>query len=234
LEAEAATAASAASRAPDWDVWVPAVTGLIGVLVGGFTQIGSAFLVAWQQRHHRLVDERAERERAQAAVDAERQYARAILARHLEAYARSCAHTMWCNDDPEEEGAMAIPDFPDWPRDVSWELLGAREMMEVRDIEVRVDLRQEQTAGAIHHGAATEQDARDYYRDSAARIGLEAWRVSEKLRTQAGVVPFEFPTGGSNFAEALAQHVAKLDEVVREWEERRRARAAAGQDDDLL
>lgn len=227
-------AAAAASGGVDWSVVVTAGTGFLGVLVGGLIQAGASYWTSEQQRKHRLLDESAERGREQAAVDAERQYVRAILARHLEAYARACAQAMWTNEDPEEDSAQSAPNFPDWPSDVSWQLLGANEMLEIRDIEVRVDMQHEQADGSIRYAASGIEEAREYLRDSAARIGLEAWRVSQKLRTKAGAQPFEFPGEGGNFAEALASRVEALDQQRREWEERRAKAAASGEADDFL
>lgn len=225
------TAEAATTTFDLWKVAVPAIAGLLGVMIGGSIQAFTAFFVANRQREHRLEDEQAERDRQDAKLEADRKFLRATLARHLEAYARSCAQAMWANDDYEEQGATNPPDFPAWPADVPWELLGANEMVTIRDIEIRVDIQREQVKGEVWHGAADEDDARSFYMDGAARIGLEAWQVSQELRRKAGVDPFEFPKGGGNFAESLADHVARLDEKAREYEERRAAKAAAGKDE---
>lgn len=228
-------AAQAAGEAAVWKTLIPAAFGLGGVVVGGIIQAASAFFVAVQQRRFRLDDEKAERSRADAKVDADRSYARALLARHLEAYARACAKAMWANDDPEEEGASGLPDFPPWP-EIAWELLGANEMAKARDIEVRVDMQKDWVQGAVWHGASHEGEAREYYRDAAAQIGLEAWNIARRLRDEAGVEPFEFPEGSVGFAEALQEHITRLEENQRARKERiaarRAARIAAGEEDD--
>lgn len=231
MAVEPTTVASSVSETLDWwKVWAPAGAGLLGVMIGGVIQAGTAFFVASRQREYRLDDEQAERDRQSAKLEADRQYVRAILARHLEAYARTCAKAMWANDDPEEEGATVAPKFPKWPPTVSWELLGPNEMVEVRDIEVRVDIQRENIEGTVWHSGADEGEAREYYMDGAARIGYEAWCLSQRLRSKAGVDPFDFPKIGGNFAQSLAEHVAKLDEKAREWEAARAAKAAAGKE----
>lgn len=211
-----------------WEAAVPAIAGLIGIVIGGSIQLFTASYVANQQRKHRLEDEQAGRAREEEKLEADRQFLRASLARHLETYARSCAQAMWVNDDFEEQGATNPPNFPVWPADISWELLNANEMVTIRDIEVRVDIQREQVRGEVWHGAANEEDARTYYMDGAARIGLEAWQVSQELRRKASVDPFEFPRMGGNFAESLAEHVARLDEQARQYEERQAANSVAG------
>jgi hypothetical protein len=204
-----AVAQATAATSDVWKTLIPAAFGLGGVVVGGVIQSGSAFFVALQQRRFRLDDEKGERDRAYAKVEADRSYARAVLARHLEAYARSCAQAMWANDDPDEEGTTGLPDFPPWP-EVSWELLGANEMAKARDIEVRVDIQKDWVQGAVWHGASHEGEAREYYRDAAAEVGLEAWNISRRMREEAGVEPFSFPKGSSGFAEALQEHADRL------------------------
>lgn len=229
------TAADTIAAADTWKALIPAAFGLGGVVVGGVIQASSAFVVATQQRRFRLEDEKAERERASAKLEADRSFARALLARHLEAYARACAKVMWANDDHEEEGATGLPDLPPWP-EIGWELLGANEMAKARDIEVRVDIQKDWVQGAVWHGASDVDDARTYYRDAAAEVGLEAWTISEKLRREAGVDPFSFPEGNTSFATALQEHVTRLEEreVARREKitARRAANLAAGIEDD--
>lgn len=221
-----------ASTSPAIEVLVTAGIGLLGVVMGGLIQMWSADLVASRQRRDRLKDEKADRDRQAEKLDADRKYLRAVLARQLEAYARACAQVMWDNDDEERSSASALPDFPDWPTDVAWELLGPNEMMTIRDIEVRVDIQREHVKGAVWYGANDEDDARSYYKDGAARIGLDAWLVSKELRQKAGVDPFEFPKEGGNFAESLAEHAAKLDEVERVFREKQQAAIDAAEGDD--
>lgn len=205
----------------------PAVIGLLGVLVGGGIQAVSSFWMAGRQRKDRLKDEAAARDREAATTEAGRSFVRAILARHLEAYARSCAEVMWANDDPDEEGAMMPPKFPAWPPDTAWELLAPDEMMMIRDIEVRVDIQRQQVEGVFRIAAADEGEARSYFMDGAARIGLDAWKAAQELRVRAGVPPFKFPRDDGGFAQSLAEHVKHLDESARLAEEHRAARAAA-------
>lgn len=228
-------AAQAAGEADVWKTLIPAAFGLGGVVVGGIIQSASAFFVAVQQRRFRLDDEKAERSRADAKVDAERSYARAVLARHLEAYARSCAKAMWANDDPDEGGGGGLPEFPPWP-EIAWELLGANEMAKARDIEVRVDMQTDWVHGAVFHDASDEGEAREYYRNAAARIGLEAWKIACRLRDEAGVERFQFPEGSVGFAESLQEHITRLEEKERARKERiaarRATRLAAGEEDD--
>lgn len=213
-----------------WEIAIPALAALLGVVIGGVLQIVSASYVARVQRTQRLNDEKAARDREAEELEADRKYVRAILARHLEAYARACAQAMWDNDDHEEKGATNPPEFPDWPPDIAWELLSPNEMMKIRDIEIRVDIQREHVKGSVWYGAADEDDARSYYMDGAARIGSEAWSVSKELRQKAEVDPFEFPNVGGNFAESLADRVERLDEEARLYEEKQAAKKAAGKD----
>lgn len=214
-----------------WEIIIPAMAALLGVVIGGVLQIASASYVARTQRAHRLSDEKAARDRDSEQLEADRKYVRATLARHLEAYARACAQAMWDNDDEELQGATNPPQFPDWPPDIAWELLSPNEMMAIRDIEVRVDLQREHVSGNVWHGAGDESAARVYYMDGAARIGTEAWSVSKRLRQKAEVDPFEFPSGSGNFADSLAEHVERLDEKARLYETRRAAKEAAKEHD---
>jgi len=228
---------AAADQADLWKAAIPAVTGLLGVLVGGGIQMFSAARLARMQRRDRQEDDQAERARVAARDEADRSYARALLARHLEAYARACAEVMWKNGSAEgdEELATDLPEFHEWPA-VAWELLGAKEAMKARDIEVRVDIQKSGVNAGVYYAAGTPGEARSYYEDAAARVGLEAWTLARQMREEAHVEPFEFPRGGGNFAEALADHVAKIDEAERVANERREARRAArlaaGEEDD--
>lgn len=232
MAADPGTAAASADTALDlWKVVIPALAALLGVVIGGVLQIVSAFWVAETQRTHRLKDEKAARGRDEDKLEADQKYVRAVLARHLEAYARDCAQAMWANDDHEEQGATNPPEFPDWPPDIAWELLSPNEMMAIRDIEIRVDIQREHVKGSVWYGAADEDDARSYYMDGAARIGSDAWLVSKELRQKAEVDPFEFPNVGGNFAESLADRVERLNEQARLHEEKRAAKQAAGKDD---
>lgn len=232
MTADPGTAVAAADTALDlWKIVIPALAALLGVVIGGVLQIVSAFWVAETQRSHRLKDEKAARGRDEDKLEADQKYVRAVLARHLEAYARTCAHAMWDNDDHEGKTAINPPAFPPWPLEVSWELLGANEMVAIRDIEVRADIERSHAEGSAWYGASDNDDVRSYYKDGAARIGLDAWTQSKRLRIKAGVDPFEFPSVGGNFAESLADHVERLDEQARLYEKKRAAKKAEGKDD---
>ncbi|MET3528150.1 hypothetical protein [Phenylobacterium koreense] len=215
-----------------WETLIPAGVGLLGVLLGGAIQTYSSSSVSNQQRRDRLLDEAKAREREAAKEEAQRQFVRAVLARHLEAFARSCAEAMWHNGNPEIDGAAAPPSFPAWPA-VQWELLGSSEMIRIRDIEIRVAILRDSTEGAVIYGASHEDEARSFYAEGAAAIGLEAWNLAQRLRTDAGVDAFRFPREGANYAEALQDHVEHIAQREREARERRAARIAAG-DSDLV
>lgn len=206
-----------------WKVMISAAIGLAGVLVGGLIQLFSANLIAGLQRKHRLADEADARKREETGIESERNFVRAVLARHLEGFARKCADAMWQNGDPEVDGAAVPPDFPKWPH-VEWELLGANEMLRVRDLEVRVSILRDSTEGSVIYGASQVDEARTYYAEGAATIGLEALRLAEQLRFEAGVDPFRFPEQGANYAKALEEHIAEVHERTRLAEERRAAR----------
>lgn len=229
---------TAAAQADFWKTVTPAVIGLLGVLVGGGIQMGTALILAGRQDKHREKAEREERERAAARTTADRNYARAILARHLEGYARACADVMWENRDSEKERddpATGLPEFQDWP-DVAWELLGANEMMKAKDIALRVDLQRKSVSDGAWYATNTGDEARDYFAEAAARLGLEAWRLAEQMRQEADVAPFEFAPDGPNFAESLTDYVAEVEETKRKVEAareaRRAARIAAGEEED--
>lgn len=244
IDPHAAEAAAASA-----DFWKGVITtgiaagvGLLGVLVGGGIQLISASRIAKRQREDRLADDKAERERAEAKLAADRSYVRAVLARHLEAYAKECAEAMWENGSgdygDDDQGGAGVPNFKDWP-EVSWELLGANEMMKARDIALRVTLQKDDVSAGAEHEVYTPDDARTYYGNAAARLGLEAWQLATQMREEAGVAPFEFPPKTSNFARSLADHVSEVAERARKLEAadeaRRAARRAAGEpeDDDI-
>jgi hypothetical protein len=200
----------------------------------------TAFFVAGQQRRHRLQDDRDERDRAAARQRADRNYARAILARHLETYARACADVMWENRDPEKEHddpATGLIELSDWP-DVAWELLGANDMMKAKDIALRFDLQKKAVSEGAWYATNSPDEERDYFAEAAARLGIEAWRLAQEMRQEAGVAPFEFAPGGPNFAKSLTDFVTEVEETKRKVEEareaRRAARLAAGEEDDPL
>lgn len=211
-------AAAVAADGGFWKGTAAAWLTLAGVVVGGMLQLASATLVAQVQRKQKLSDDKAERERKAGLLEAERDYVRAMLARHLESYAHECTKVKWHNEDPETTGALRPPEFPAWPP-VSWELLGASEMMAARDVEVRADLQRAQAEGTVHYGAGDVVDARRYYSDGAARMGLEAWHVAVRLRAQAGVEAFTFPEVGYDFVQPLRDHVQMLADREREYEE---------------
>ncbi|MCA3737169.1 MAG: hypothetical protein IM673_03795 [Phenylobacterium sp.] len=147
-----------------WKTLIPAAFGLGGVVVCGVIQSRSAFFVTLQQRRFRLEDEKEERDRANAKVEAARSYARAVLARHLEAYARASTQALWANDDPEKEGSTGLPDLPPCPK-VPRELLGANEMAKARDIEVRLEIQKDWVlgggeSGGLGHGVSWTQGDR--------------------------------------------------------------------------
>lgn len=208
---------------------ISAFSALGGVIGGGVIQMITTFLVANQTRKDRLADEAAARERKRVKRQAEADYVKAILARHLEAYARSCAEVIWENGEEDSEGAMSPPAFPAWPDDIKWELIGASEMMAARDIEVRVEIRSKGVEGDFHYNAADVQDARQIFSDGAARIGWEAWTIAKDIREEIGVHPFRYPDHGGNHAETLQERAERLETKARQYEERRQARAEAEQ-----
>lgn len=214
--------AQAADALLDWNTVLPAAFALGGVVIGGMIQMLSGFFVARQQRRYRLIDEEAERRRATSRSDADRSYVRALLARHLEAYARSCAEVMFANIHPEADVATRLPEFPTWPH-VSWELLGANEMAKVRDIEVRVDVQKRWAESAVEEAAGDVGEACEYYRDTSAQIGLEAWTIACRLREEAKIELFSFPEEPGGFAYVLRRHVDRLREREREHTDRVKA-----------
>lgn len=205
------TTTALAALSPQLEIWkalLPAAIGLAGVLVGGLIQMFSAGFIASLQRRHRIADENIALKRKNAETESERNFVRAVLAMHLERFARKCADTMWMNGDPEVDGAAVPPDFPKWPK-VEWRLLGASEMLSVRDLEVRVSILRDRTEGSVVYGAFDIREARSYYAEGAATIGLEALRLAEQLRAKAGVEPFRFPEDGANYASALQDRISK-------------------------
>ncbi|MNH76581.1 hypothetical protein D3C73_288560 [compost metagenome] len=218
--------------------YVPAISALAGVVVGGIIQTVTAFLLAKTTRSDRLKDEQAARDRDNAKLQARENYSKALVARHLEGFARSCAETIWANGEYDAEGAMSPPTFPEWPADIEWQLLGAREMMKARDIELRVEIRHQGVQGHFEYVATDESDAREIFSEGAARIGWEAWTIAKDIRDDIGVEPFRYPDIGGNHAETLENAVAALEERARihteRQEEKRRVAEAAGKEYDPL
>lgn len=161
--------------------------------------------------------------RKQTARQAEINYTKALMAQHLEEYARSCADTVWHNNDDETQGQGALnpPSFPSWPVEIDWTLIGATEMIKGRDIELRVKIREKTIEGNFQYSAATEHDAREMFADGAARIGLEAFKVADEIRREIGVKPFEYPPLGVNHREALRGRVKELDATAIRYRQRR-------------
>lgn len=191
------------------------------LLTAGLPLVGAWIGVRWQaaqdadrasrERRHKLDDDQAERDRVDAATTARRAFLRALLARHLEAYARQCAEVMWHNLNVEFTGSKGVPPFPEWP-EVDWELLGADEMMRIRDIPVQVEMHKDTTSGNVYWSGGSEEQDRPYYAEGAAVVGTQAWLTAKTLREDAKVSAFEFPANTSNFAESMAEHLAELEE----------------------
>lgn len=199
--------ADTATNIWDWLIGLGTAAGpLFGAWIGFHFQAKQAAKVLAKQRADKLADESAQFDREDAKQRVDRAYTRSLLARHLESYARKCADVMWENSNPEHDRIVAIPELPDWP-DISWELLGADEMMRIRDIAVHVEMYKEVVDGNLYWGASGIDDERRYRADGAAIIGHEAWNIAVKMRDEASVRPFAMPDGTSNFADALAEHV---------------------------
>ncbi|WP_436356990.1 hypothetical protein [Brevundimonas sp. CEF1] len=182
---------------------------IIVALITGLGTFGVA-IVGMVERNGQA---KAKQKRKQTVRQAEINYTKALMAQHLEEYARSCAETVWHNNDDETQGDGALnpPDFPNWPDQIDWTLIGASEMIKGRDIELRVKIRQQTIDGNLHYSASSEHDAREIFADGAARIGLEAFRVADDIRREIGVKPFEYPPHGINHREALKSRVDELD-----------------------
>ena len=205
----------------DWLIGLGTAAGpLFGAWIGFHYQAKQAAKVTWLHRNDKLADESAQRDRDDAKQRVDRAYAKSLLARHLEAYARQCADAMWENTNPEHDKIVAVPALPDWPN-ISWELLGADEMMRIRDIGVHVEMYKEVVDGNLYWGASGLDDERRYRADGAAIIGHEAWNIAVKMRHEAGVSAFMVPDGTGNFADALAEHVHDRDEERRQAQARR-------------
>ncbi len=164
--------------------FIPAISALGGVVVAGVLQMVSAYVIGRKTRSDRLADEAAARGRERTKIEARENYEKAVFARHLEGYARACAETIWDNSDDDSVGASSPPAFPQWPNDIKWELIGAREMMKARDIEIRVEIRRKGVEGDFHYNASDESDAREIFSDGAARIGWEAWSIAKDMREE--------------------------------------------------
>ena len=192
------------------------------VIVGVLTALGT-FGVAALGMIERLFQARAKRKRKQTARKAEINYTKALMAQHLEAYARSCAETLWHNNDDEtqDEGASNPPDFPDWPNTIDWTMIGATEMIKGRDIELRVRIRRETIDGYFRMNASSLHEAREIFADGAARIGLEAFKVADDIRREIGVKPFRYPPHGIDHRAALQNRVNELDNRVSLYRQRR-------------
>lgn len=207
----------------DWLIGLGTAAGpLFGAWLGFHYQAKQAAKVTTRQRIEKLADEAAQRDREEAKQRIGRAYARSLLARHLEAYARKCADAMWENTNPEHDKIVAVPALPDWP-DISWELLGADEMMRIRDIGVHVEMYKEVVDGNLYWGTSGRDDERRYRADGAAIIGNEAWNIAVRIRDEAGISAFVVPHGTGNFADGLAEHVHDRDEERRQAQERRDA-----------
>lgn len=207
----------------DWLIGLGTAAGpLFGAWIGFHYQAKQAAKVTTRQRNDKLADESAQRDRDDAKQRVDRAYTRSLLARHLEAYARKCADAMWENTNPEHDKIVAVPTLPDWP-DISWELLGADEMMRIRDIGVHVEMYKEVVDGNLYWGTSGLDDERRYRADGAAIIGHEAWNIAVKMRDEAGISAFVVPDGTGNFADALAEHVHDRDEERRQAQARRDA-----------
>lgn len=208
-----------------WD-FLKGVSAAAGPLFGAWIalhyQAKQTAKIALRERNDKLADEQAQRDRVDDKLCTDRAYARSLLARHLEAFARKCADVMWENTNPEHDNVQDVPRLPEWP-DVPWELLGADEMMKTRDIAVHVDMHREVVEGNAYWGASGPDDERRYRADGAAIVGYQAWNIAVRMREDADVAPFAFPEGPTNFAEALAEHVHDREEQRIIADERRAA-----------
>lgn len=166
------------------------------------------------EREHKLADDAVSTQRAEADQEARRASARLMLALHLETYAEACATTISDNNEPHLELAAGLPKFPAWP-EIDWGLLGANETARVRDIEVRVRMRESFVRSDVDQAAMDADDAAGYFSVGAAKLGLDAWRAASELRSQAGVSPLEFPPDGEgwNYFETLRAELDRHNRV---------------------
>lgn len=188
---------------------IPALSGLLGVLIGGVLQWWQADSIARRQRAEAAqvaarVDAAAERiateGRARAAYP---------LILHLEKFAYSCAEAVAANDEPDGK-ATWVPELPAWPP-VHWESLGPDWQVRLMDFARVLALRKSYIRGDAAE-AFDEADKRYTYGVGAAKLGLDAWSLAAELRRDAGIAKFEFPNDGWNYPEMMHDH---LEEKLR-------------------
>ncbi|MBO9502916.1 hypothetical protein [Brevundimonas sp. A19_0] len=204
-----------------WDVADTALTiggTLIAAALGAWFTERQANRRLAKEREFKLEDEASLAARSQAKLDGQRASARMILAFHLERYAEACAHVISDNNEPDLEQATGLAAFEPWPT-IDWELLGAKETARIRDIEVRVRMRESFVRGDVDQAAFNADDAAEFYSVGAAKLGLDAWSAASDLRREAGVSPLEFPSDGEgwNFVETLERELARHQAERASW-----------------
>ncbi|WP_269220970.1 hypothetical protein [Brevundimonas vesicularis] len=189
---------------------IPALSGLLGVLIGGALQWWQADSIARRQRADAA--QIAARADAAAAKQAGDNQARAAypLILHLEKFAYNCAEAVAANDEPDGKVTW-VPELSAWPP-VNWESLGPDWQVRLMDFARVLSLRKSYIRGDAAE-AFDDADKRYTYSMGAANLGLDAWMLAAELRRDAGIAKFDFPTDGWNYPEMMRDH---LEEGLRD------------------
>lgn len=186
---------------------IPAITGLLGVLIGGCLQWWQADSIARRQRAD-AARAAADASKAAAQKSAEAQARQAYpLCLFLERFAYVCAEAVTSNLDPDGKVEW-VPELPTYPP-VHWESLGPEWQVRLLDFTRALSLRKAYIRGDAQE-AMDEADTRQIYAMGAAKLGLDAWKLAEELRLDAGIATFEFPDDGWDYPQTMRDHVAEM------------------------
>lgn len=183
---------------------IPAVTGLLGVMVGGVLQWWQADSVARRQRAEADRKDNQLAEAAEAELARRRTLAAYPLALHLEAFAKQCAERVAHNTDQGEVDGWSPPSLGDYPA-TNWGALEPAWQVRLTDFASALLLRLNFIRGSVDD-AADAAEARSIYARANAVIGLDAWSLAEVLRREAGIEAFKFHEDGWDYVEMM-QHV---------------------------
>lgn len=185
---------------------VPAVSGLLGVLIGGVLQWWQANSVARRQQEEANRKEQAVAAAATAELARRKVLAAYPLALHLEAFAKACAERVSFNTDPlEAENTQRLPSLGSYPTSNSG-ALDPQWHVRLTDFSSALDLRRNFINGRLEE-ASDIAEARAINAQSAAVVGLDAWSLAEALRREAAIAPFQFHEDGWDYVEMMQAHV---------------------------
>ncbi len=184
---------------------IPAISSLLGVLVGGGLQWWLAESTAKRQMAEARRKDNATAKAAIAELQRRKVLAAYPLALHMEAFAKACAEAVSFNTDPRETESHRLPVLPSYP-DTNWGALDPEWHVRLTDFASALNLRRNYIQGTLEE-ADDKREVREINARASAVVGLDAWSFAEALRREASIAPFEFHPEGWDYVETMQNHL---------------------------